>query len=153
MTLKIGSPAPEFSLPATDGTRVALRDFRGKKVVLYFYPADDTTTCTEQACSFRDHRIEIQSRGAAVIGVSPDGVESHRKFAAKFKLNFPLLCDEQKLVLKKYNAWGEKLMFGRKVTGVRRTTYLIDERGTIVKIYERVRGMEKHVQQVLKDLV
>jgi peroxiredoxin Q/BCP len=150
--VKVGSLAPAFSLPAGNGTDISLKDFRGKKVVLYFYSADDTQTCTEQACSFRDHWKEISSRRAVVLGISPDGIESHRKFSAKFRLNFTLLADEKRFVVKQYGVWGTKLMFGRKVTGVRRTTFLIDEKGRVEKIYERLRGMEKHVQQVVKDL-
>lgn len=150
--MKLGSLAPAFTLLSGSGDAVSLKDFRGKKVVLYFYPADDTQTCTEEACSFRDHWKEITSRGAIVLGISPDGVESHRRFSEKFRLNFTLLADEKKNVMKQYAVWGEKLMFGRTVTGVRRTTFLIDENGRVVKIYERVRGMEQHVRQVVKDL-
>src|SRR5262245_59669445 len=113
--VKEGKPAPDFTLPSSEGGEVHLGDLKGKTVVLYFYPKDDTPGCTREACAFRDTQSKLKKAGAAVFGVSPDSVESHRKFGAKYKLGFPLLADTDKSVAKKYGAFGEKVMYGKKV--------------------------------------
>lgn len=146
--LKIGSKAPAFTLPADDGRRVALKDFLGRTVVLYFYPKDDTSGCTTEACEFRDNWRAVQRAGAVVLGVSPDGVASHRRFKEKYALPFPLLADEDHAVAERYRVWGEKTMYGRKYFGVLRTTFVINPTGRIRHVFERVtpRG---HAAQVL----
>jgi peroxiredoxin Q/BCP len=149
--LKSGSKAPAFTLPSDAGTTVKLADLSGQKVVLYFYPKDDTTGCTVEACEFRDHWAEVKRAGAVVLGVSPDGVASHAKFKTKFKLPFPLLADEDHQVAEKYGVWGEKSMYGRKYFGIRRTTFLIDETGRIAKVFEKVKP-NGHAEEVLEAL-
>jgi peroxiredoxin Q/BCP len=149
--LKPGSKAPAFTLPSDAGTTVKLADLSGQKVVLYFYPKDDTTGCTVEACEFRDHWAEVKRAGAVVLGVSPDGVASHAKFKTKFKLPFPLLADEDHKVAEKYGVWGEKSMYGRKYFGIRRTTFLIDETGRIEKVFEKVKP-NGHAEEVLEAL-
>jgi peroxiredoxin Q/BCP len=149
--LKSGSKAPAFTLPSDAGTTVKLTDLSGQKVVLYFYPKDDTTGCTVEACEFRDHWAEVKRAGAVVLGVSPDGVASHAKFKTKFKLPFPLLADEDHQVAEKYGVWGEKSMYGRKYFGIRRTTFLIDETGRIAKVFEKVKP-NGHAEEVLEAL-
>ena len=146
-----GSKAPPFALPSDAGETVRLGDLRGKKVVLYFYPADDTEGCTVEACEFRDRWAAVRKSGAVVLGVSPDGVGSHGKFRKKYALPFPLLADEDHAVAAKYGVWGEKSMFGRKYFGVRRTTFVIDEAGRIARIFERVRP-RGHAAEVLEAL-
>lgn len=142
-----GEPAPDFDLPADDGSRVRLRDLRGRKVVLYFYPRDDTSGCTVEACEFRDTLPRIDEAGAVVLGVSPDSVESHVKFKEKHDLNFPLLADEEHEVAEAYGVWKEKSMYGRKYWGVERSTFLIDEEGTIERSWHRVKP-KGHAAQV-----
>ena len=138
--------------PGSDaGETVRLGDLRGKKVVLYFYPADDTEGCTVEACEFRDRWAAVRKSGAVVLGVSPDGVGSHGKFRKKYALPFPLLADGDHAVAAKYGVWGEKSMFGRKYFGVRRTTFVIDEAGRIARIFERVRP-RGHAAEVLEAL-
>jgi peroxiredoxin Q/BCP len=149
--LQPGSKAPAFTLPSDAGTTVKLADLSGRKVVLYFYPKDDTTGCTVEACEFRDHWAEVKRAGAVVLGVSPDGVASHAKFKTKFKLPFPLLADEDHKVAEKYGVWGEKSMYGRKYFGIRRTTFLIDETGRIEKVFEKVKP-NGHAEEVLEAL-
>jgi len=149
--LKPGSKAPAFDLPSDSGQSVKLADLAGHKVVLYFYPKDDTTGCTVEACEFRDHWAEVKRTGAVILGVSPDGVQSHEKFKAKFKLPFPLLADLDHRVAEKYGAWGEKSMYGRKYFGILRTTFLIDETGRIAKVFEKVKP-KGHAQEVLEAL-
>ena len=146
-----GEKAPEFELMNDEGKRFRLADFKGRKVVLFFYPEDDTPTCTKQACLFRDGMDEISKRGAIVLGVSRDSVASHVKFKAKYKLNFPLLSDADLSTLQAYGVWKEKSMFGRKYMGTERTTFIIDENGRIAKIFPKVR-VKKHVQEVLAAL-
>ena len=146
-----GKPAPRFTLPSTEGKDIALEDYRGQPVVLYFYPKDDTPGCTKEACGFQDAFSKIKRRGAVVLGVSPDSVASHDKFRAKYKLKFPLLADEKKAVAKKYGAFGEKTMYGRKVTGMIRSTFVIDAEGVVRKVFPKVR-VDGHVEQVLKTL-
>ncbi len=150
-TLKIGDAAPDFSLLGNDGKMHSLKDFKGKKVVLYFYPKDDTSGCTAEACSFRDNLSTIKRKDAVVVGVSADSVASHTKFIDKYDLNFTLLSDESKAVLKKYNVWKEKSMYGRKYLGIERTTFVIDERGKISHIFPKVK-VNGHTEEVLKAL-
>ncbi len=147
--LSEGSPAPEFELKADDGTTVRLGDFRGHKVILYFYPKDDTPGCTKQACELRDRAGEIDARGAIVLGVSPDSVASHRKFKEKYNLNFRLLSDEGHAVADAYGVWQHKSLYGIKYWGNERTTFVIDENGTIAKVLPRVKPAE-HAGQVLE---
>ncbi len=149
--LTIGNIAPNFSLLAIDGKKYSLKDFKGKKIVLYFYPKDDTSGCTAEACSFRDNLSAIKKKGAVVIGVSPDGIKSHEKFVSKYDLNFPLLSDESKEILTEYGVWQEKSMYGRKYMGVVRTTYVIDENGKISHIFPKVK-VDGHTEEILKAL-
>jgi peroxiredoxin Q/BCP len=151
MPLSSGDRAPDFTLPSTDGTMISLKDLRGKKVVLFFYPKDDTPGCTNEACSFRDNLSRMKRKGAALFGVSPDSVASHQKFTAKYKLNFPLLSDESTEVLKAYGVWQQKSFMGRKYMGVVRTTFVIDERGKIAHIFPNVK-VEGHTDEVLAVL-
>ncbi len=127
--LKSGDNAPAFSLPALSGGTVSLKDLKGKKVVLYFYPKDDTSGCTTEACEFRDSWSAVKASGAVVLGVSPDGIASHEKFRTKYRLPFDLLADEDHAVAERYGAWGEKSMYGRKYEGILRTTFVIDGDG------------------------
>jgi len=150
-TLQVGDVAPDFTLPADDGTKVSLKDFRGKKVVLYFYPKDDTPGCTKEACSFRDNLGRVQGKGAVVLGVSRDDPASHGKFRAKYRLNFPLLSDLDGRVTEAYGVWKEKRLYGRTFFGIERTTFLIDEAGRIAKIWPRVR-VDGHAEEVLASL-
>jgi len=146
-----GMTAPDFTLPADDGTKVKLSGLRGKPVVLYFYPRDDTPGCTREACSFRDRKKEMEQLGAPVLGVRPDDVESHRKFRDKHQLNFSLLADVEHQVAEKYGAWREKVRFGKKSMGIQRSTFLIDAGGVIRKVWKRVAG-DGHDDQVLAAL-
>lgn len=143
-----GEPAPDFSLATDDGGTVRLSELQGRKVVLYFYPQDDTPGCTTQACSLRDHIQELDTRGALVLGVSPDNVTSHQKFRDKYNLPFRLLADEGHRVAEQYGVWKEKNMYGRKYWGVERTTFVIDEQGRLAKVLPRVKPAQ-HVEQVL----
>ncbi len=149
--VEIGEPAPDFTLPADDGSEVSLGDFRGQKVVLYFYPKDDTPGCTQEACDFRDNLARVRSAGAAVLGVSKDSVKSHQKFKAKYELPFPLLSDTEGAVLTAYDVLKDKTMYGRTYKGIERSTFLIDEDGRVAKVYHKVR-VKGHVDQVLEDL-
>ena len=151
ITLKEGQAAPKFKLPDDEGNVVSLSDLKGKKVVLYFYPKDDTSGCTAEACSFRDGSAAIKKKGAVILGVSPDPVKSHGKFRDKYELNFPLLSDEEKTVLSAYGVWQEKSMYGRKYFGVVRTTFIIDENGKIAKIFPKVK-VAGHYEEVLAAL-
>ncbi len=146
-----GDTAPDFTLKADDGRDVRLSDLRGKPVVLYFYPADDTPGCTKEACAFRDRRHDMEQRGAVVLGVSPDTVESHGKFRDKYSLNFPLLADPDHTVAESYGAWGEKNFMGRKSIGIRRSTFVIDREGKVAKTWHRV-SVDGHDEQVLAAL-
>ncbi len=143
--------APQFTLPDQTGKKISLKDFKGKKVVLYFYPKDNTPGCTKEACDFRDSIEDFKKIKAVVLGVSPDSIESHKKFAEKYDLPFPLLSDPEKKVLNKYGVWKEKSMYGRKYMGVERTTVVIDENGKIMKIFPKVK-VKGHVDQVKKIL-
>lgn len=151
MPLPAGIPAPDFELLDDTNTPRKLSDFRGKSVVLYFYPADDTPGCTKEACNFRDDYSAYERAGVQILGVSPDSVKSHVKFKKKFQLPFPLLADEGHRVCDLYGAWGPKKLMGREYEGVLRTTFLIDESGTIVKVFESVRPAE-HSTEVLSAL-
>jgi peroxiredoxin Q/BCP len=146
-----GKPAPSFRLQADDGNWVSLNDLKGKNVVLYFYPKDDTPGCTKEACAFRDGISKIQAKGAVVYGVSADDVESHRRFKEKYNLNFPLLADVAKKTVQDYGVWKEKNMYGRTYMGIERTTFLIGEDGRIRKIFPKV-NVEVHYDEVLKAL-
>ena len=147
--LKEGAQAPEFSLSANHGKTVSLKDFKGKKrVVLYFYPKDDTPGCTVEACGFRDKIKEIENQETIVLGVSPDAEASHHKFVEKFKLPFLLLSDVDKKVCNAYGVWVKKSMYGREYMGVARTTFILGKEGTIEKIYEKVKP-EGHNEEVL----
>ncbi len=149
-----GQSAPLFTLIADDGSKVRLTDFKGDLVVLYFYPRDDTPGCTKEACAFRDQSKELKKLGVTVLGVSPDTVESHEKFRDKYKLNFRLLADPDHKVAEKYGAWREKNMYGKKSMGIQRSTYLIDERGKVVKVWQRVKvdGHDSQVLAVVREL-
>jgi len=150
--LKEGMKAPEFDLPASEGKNVGLKEFKGKeRVVLYFYPKDDTPGCTVEACGFRDKIKEVGKKGAVVLGVSPDGVEAHNKFIEKFNLPFILLSDEEKKVCKDYGVWVKKSMYGKEYMGVARTTFIIGKDGKIEKIFEKVKP-EGHTDEVLEFL-
>jgi thioredoxin-dependent peroxiredoxin len=149
--LEVGRKAPEFSAQIDGGKKISLADFKGKKLVLYFYPKDQTSGCTTEACDFRDNMERITSAGAVVIGVSPDSVKSHEKFIEKQNLNFHLLSDEDKKICEAYGVWGEKSMYGRKYMGVFRTTYLIDENGIILKSWAKVK-VKGHVEDVISNL-
>ena len=143
--------APAFSLPDQGGVMRSLADFAGSWLILYFYPKDDTPGCTKEACNFRDNSTEFQKRGAVIVGVSKDSVASHKKFAEKYRLSFPLLSDEKLEVIKAYDSWGEKKFMGRTFAGVLRNTYLINPRGEIVKIYEKVNPLV-HADEILRDI-
>ena len=150
---EVGKKAPDFTLEDQDCKKISLKDFAGKKVVLYFYPKDNTSGCTKEACSFRDDFPKFKKSKAVILGVSPDSVSSHKKFVEKYNLPFILLSDESKKVLDKYNVWKEKSMYGRKYMGVERTTYIIDENGKIKKIFNKVKvdGHNLEVMEALKD--
>jgi peroxiredoxin Q/BCP len=151
ITLKAGQKAPDFTLETGDGEKLRLSSLRGQKVVLYFYPRDNTPGCTREACAFRDGMSKLERQGAVVLGVSTDSVESHRKFAEKYELEFPLLADTQKKVAEKYGAWQEKNNYGKKSMGIVRSTFLIDEEGRILEVFPRVR-VDGHFDQVLEAL-
>jgi thioredoxin-dependent peroxiredoxin len=147
--VKNGSTAPAFKTTDADGKAVSLKDYRGQKVVLYFYPKDDTPGCTKEACSFRDSFSKFKKQGIAVLGVSPDSEASHKKFSAKYKLPFTLLADKDKSISEAYGVYGEKKFMGRTYMGVHRTTFLIDEKGKIKKVFEKVKP-DEHASEVLE---
>ena len=149
--LAVGDKAPEFSLPDETGQTVHLKKFRGRQAVLYFYPKDDTPGCTKEACGFRDSMTAIIKTGAAVVGVSLDGGESHRRFIAKYQLPFPLLSDEDARVAKVYGVYKEKNMYGRKYWGIERSTFVIDGTGTMKAVFRKVK-VDGHVDEVLAAL-
>ena len=152
MPIEEGKKAPAFTLADADGNKVALKDFAGTDVILYFYPRDDTPGCTKEACGFRDLWKDIQKQGAVVLGVSPDGAASHEKFAAKYELPFTLLSDPDKKVMEKYGAFGEKTMYGKKTRGVIRSTVWIGPDGKVKKHWARVAKAESHPEKVLEAL-
>lgn len=151
MAISAGIPAPEFELLDDTGTSRKLSDYRGRKVVLYFYPKDDTSGCTKEACNFRDDYSAYERAGVVILGVSPDSVQSHVKFKKKYQLPFPLLADEGHVVCELYDVWGPKKFLGKSYDGVLRTTFLIDENGNIVKVFENVRPAE-HSAELLSAL-
>jgi peroxiredoxin Q/BCP len=154
MTAKIveGRKAPDFTLDDARGERVSLADFKGKHVVVYFYPKDDTPGCTKEACGFRDSWKDLQKAGVVVLGISADGAASHQKFAAKYKLPFPLLSDPDRKVMTAWGAYGDKVMYGKKTKGVIRSTVWIDPDGIVRKHWARVADAAKHPAQVLEQV-
>jgi peroxiredoxin Q/BCP len=146
-----GQTAPAFTLTADDGTRVRLSDLKGRPVVVYFYPRDDTPGCTREACAFRDQHPALKKRAATVLGISTDSRESHEKFRDKYGLNFPLLVDADHKVAEKYGAWREKNMYGKKSLGIQRSTFLIDQDGKVAKVWKAVK-VDGHDEQVLTAL-
>lgn len=152
MAIKENEQAPTFTLQNTKGESVQLTDFKGKYVVLFFYPKDDTPGCTKEACGFRDLKDEFESRNAIILGVSPDEGASHQKFIAKYGLNFELLCDPSKKTMEEYGAWGEKNMYGKVTLGVIRSTALIDTKGMVIKHWKRVSKADQHPSKVLEIL-
>lgn len=151
MALREGRKAPEFRLVSDDGREVRLADFSGRRVVLYFYPRDNTPGCTREACAFRDAAPQLADKGAVVLGVSRDSVESHRRFKEKHGLSFPLLSDPDHAVLEAYGAWGEKTLYGKRLEGALRTTVLIGPDGTIERIWPKVK-VDGHADEVLAAL-
>jgi peroxiredoxin Q/BCP len=149
--LNVNDKAIDFTLPNQDGENISLSDFKGRKVVLYFYPKDDTPGCTTEACAFRDVYDDILELGAVVLGVSADSEESHTKFRTKYHLPFHLLADPEKEVLKAYGAWGEKKMYGKSFMGIKRSTYLIDEGGNVSHVWPKV-SPKKHADEILEAL-
>jgi peroxiredoxin Q/BCP len=149
--IEVGDLAPDFSLPSDRGEVVRLSELRGTRVILFFYPKDDTSGCTKEACGFRDAMPSIQERGATVLGVSPDPVRSHERFRDKYGLNFPLLADEEHRVAVAYGAWGTKKLYGREYEGVLRSTFLIGKDGRVEKTYRKVRPAE-HAEEVVAEL-
>ena len=146
--LQAGAKAPEFNTTDQSGKKITLKDYRGKKVVLYFYPKDDTPGCAKEACAFRDHFADFKKLGVEVLGVSVDTEKSHKSFAEKFKLPFTLLADTEKKIVNDYGVWGEKSMYGRKYMGINRVTYLIDESGRIAAVFPKVKP-EEHAAEIL----
>ena len=150
-TVEVGDKAPDFKLLADDGRTVSLKDLRGKKVVLYFYPKDDTPGCTAEACSFRDNLARVTTKGAVLLGVSRDDHASHGKFRDKYHLNFPLLSDDAGTVTEAYGVWKTKKQYGREYQGIERTTFLIDEQGKVAKVWPKVK-VNGHTDEVLAAL-
>jgi len=150
-TLQEGQKAPAFTGKNQNGEKISLSDFKGKKLVLYFYPEDDTPTCTLQACNLRDNYGLLKKNGFEVVGVSPDDQKKHKKFESKFKLPFTLLADPDHKILEKYGVWGEKQMFGNHYMGVHRTTFVIDEKGIVRKIFLRPKN-KAHAEEILHSL-
>jgi peroxiredoxin Q/BCP len=149
--LKEGEKAPDFKLKDQQEKTVSLKDFKGKNIILYFYPKDDTTGCTAEACNFRDELPEFGNLNAVILGISPDSVESHQKFSGKYNLPFRLLSDEKKEVVQKYGVWQEKNNYGKKYMGVVRTTFIINQEGKIKKIFNKVK-VEGHNQELIEAL-
>lgn len=152
MSIEEGKAAPAFSLKDASGRKVSLKDFRGKDVIVYFYPKDDTPGCTKEACGFRDLWKGIQKKGAVVLGISPDDGASHQAFIAKYKLPFTLLCDPDRRVMSKYGAYGEKMMYGKKSIGVIRSTVWVGPDGKVKKHWRRVAKAADHPHKVLESL-
>ena len=148
ISLQVGDKAPSFSTTDQDGNSIKLSSLKGKKVVLYFYPKDLTSTCTVQACNLRDHYKVLLKRGYVVLGVSPDSAQSHQKFIAKNKLPFPLLVDTDRQLAEAYGVWGEKKMYGRTYQGIHRTTFVIDEKGKIERIIDKPKS-SMHAEEIL----
>jgi thioredoxin-dependent peroxiredoxin len=148
VTLKSGDKAPQFTGTDQNGIKISLKDYKGKKLVLYFYPEDDTPTCTIQACNLRDNFGLLKKNGFEIIGISPDDEKKHKKFEKKFDLPFTLVADPSNVILKKYGVWDQKQMFGHKYMGVLRTTFIIDEKGVIQKIFLRPKN-KAHAEEIL----
>jgi peroxiredoxin Q/BCP len=146
--LEEGKAAPKFTLKDQDGKSVSLASFTGQKVVVYFYPKDDTPGCTKEACQFNDNLRKFSNADVAILGISPDGDQAHTKFRTKYKLKFPLLSDPEKKTMEAYGAWGEKMMYGKKTVGVIRSTFLIDEKGKVARAWYNVRA-DGHAEKVL----
>lgn len=149
--LKEGQKAPDFKALDENGNTVALSDFKGKKLILYFYPADNTPTCTTEACNLRDNFDKLKKEGYHVLGVSPDSAKKHQNFIKKHNLPFPLLVDEDLTIIKAYGVWGQKMMYGKEYEGLLRTTFVIDEDGTIEKIFDKV-DSKRHAEQILEAM-
>lgn len=149
INLKEGDKAPVFSGKDQNGKKISLADFKGKKVVLYFYPEDDTPTCTIQACNLRDNYSLLKKNEFVILGVSPDDEKKHKKFEAKYDLPFTLIADPQHAIIDKYGVWGEKKLYGREYMGIHRTTFLIDEKGIIRKIFLRPKN-KQHAEEIIK---
>ncbi len=149
MAVEEGKRAPAFALKDADGNKVALKDFKGSHVILYFYPRDDTPGCTKEACGFRDLSKDFEGLDVVILGVSPDGPDKHQKFIDKYGLPFTLLCDPDRKVMEKYGAYGEKMMYGKKKIGVIRSTTWIGPDGKVIKHWKRVASAEKHPAQIL----
>lgn len=149
--LQVGDVAPDFAAEGSHGEEIKLSNLKGKKIVLYFYPKDNTSGCTTEACDFRDYHAEFQNADTIVIGVSKDPMGSHHKFIEKYQLPFVLISDPELKIIQAYNVWKEKNMYGKKTMGVERTTVLLDEEGIVRKIYPKVK-VKGHVEQVLSDL-
>jgi thioredoxin-dependent peroxiredoxin len=147
--LQEGDKAPAFSGKDASGNKISLADYKGQRVVLYFYPQDDTPTCTVQACNLRDNFALLRKEGLTIIGISPDDTQSHKKFETKFSLPFPLLADPDHKIIDKYGVWGEKQLYGRKYLGLHRTTFLIDEKGVIRKIFLKPKS-KQHAEEIVK---
>lgn len=152
MAIEEGKAAPTFTLKDQDGNKVALKDYRGKTVVVYFYPKDDTPGCTKEACGFRDQKRKFDKLDTVILGISPDAADSHIRFIDKFKLPFTLLSDPDKKVMEKYGAWGEKMMYGKKMIGVIRSTTIIDASGKVLKHWKKVPKAADHPAKVLEFL-
>lgn len=146
--LAIGTVAPDFTLPDQDGKTHSLSDYRGQKVILYFYPKDNTAGCTKQACNFKELMPQFREKGAVILGVSKDSVASHKRFEEKYGLPFTLLSDEEKTVIQAYDVWKEKKNYGKVSMGVVRTTYLIDENGVIARVFEKVKAADNPAQML-----
>jgi thioredoxin-dependent peroxiredoxin len=149
--LQPGDKAPSFSAKDQNDQPVKLKDYRGKKLVLFFYPQDNTPTCTVQACNLRDNYLLLQQNGLQVLGLSPDPVASHKKFETRYQLPFPLLADPEKIIIEAYGVWGEKQLYGRKYMGLHRTTFLIDEKGIILKIFIKPKN-KQHAEEIIAAL-
>jgi peroxiredoxin Q/BCP len=149
--IKVGDPAPDFKAKDQNGKEISLSQFKGKKIVLYFYPKDDTPGCTAEACNLRDNYASLTGKGFVIIGVSADSAASHAKFQAKYELPFYLIADEEKKVIKVYHAWGEKKLYGKIYEGILRITFIIDEKSNILKVIEKV-NTKDHTNQILEEL-
>ncbi len=153
--IEAGANAPEFTLTATDGSKVRLADLKGAPIVLYFYPKDDTPGCTKEACAFRDRKSELEALGAHVFGISPDDVDSHQAFSDKFDLNFSLLADTNHAIAEKYGAWRERNRYGKKFMGIQRSTFIIDDKGKVARTWKAVKvdGHDDKVLEALQELL
>jgi peroxiredoxin Q/BCP len=151
ISVKVGSPAPDFALQDQNGKTAKLRDFRGQRVILFFYVRDNTPGCIKEACNFRDGLDKLKAEGVVVLGISADSAESHVRFAQKYQLPFPLLADQNAEVAKKYRVWGKKNMYGRTFYGIIRSTFIIDGKGNVSREYRRVK-VDGHFDEILEDL-